>query len=583
MSESFNFELKLVSDLDKVARRNAESLKTVQVQGQKAQKALDWGGALGKQFEKVGFASARAAQKQHQSFASSWSKIGMAADRAAKQQQKSFDRSIISHERAVERRTDKLRENSLGSGIKEGLGVGNLTKASFYGALMADGVMKAGEMLIEGAHKFVDVITEGIAHAFEAAGHEEKLGRQFKLSLGGKDGKESLEDADRFSKLTKFTPEQLAPMLLRLRRAGFDQKSARQTIATGSDIEAAGGLSTQEYAEFAEHLKLKGGVTTKQLVGAGINAPQFYKDLGKKLHVSAATAEKQAGEGGKIDTQLMLNMITAAVNKKQGGAAGTGGMAESTGFEARLAKLSALSDQYLKRLSDSPGFHHASEMLGHLLDNLDPESPTGQRIMSSLNGMFEKIVGYLGNPEDAADSLADKIEDAVGFAGELVDDFRSWADALLPSLETLEDMFFAMRKMKAIATGDEKGLASTLFDEAGVDKKRLSRGLEKQLRGQDKEMYQANLDDRLKRGDIAQQQGGIYGPVNMPAVEKAARADTDAQKNEIRKAAGVNIVVQPGAVVVHGAAGDEETHKQAGEGLHREVTRQLARAAQGGG
>jgi len=47
--ESFNFELKLVSDIDRVSKRNAESLKTVQAQGQKAQKALDWGGALGKQ------------------------------------------------------------------------------------------------------------------------------------------------------------------------------------------------------------------------------------------------------------------------------------------------------------------------------------------------------------------------------------------------------------------------------------------------------------------------------------------------------------------------------------------------------
>lgn len=583
MAESFNFELKLVSNIDSVAKRDATALKGVQVQGQKAQKALDWGSNLGKQFEKVGFAGARVQKKQqdgfagvfgkigaasekaaarnHQAFASSWAKIGMAAQRA---QQKAHDKA--------EALSEKREQHSLLGGVKEGLGLEKLTSAAFLGSAMAEGAFRLVDSLIEGAHKVVDIIGEGVAKAFEEAGKEEKLGRQFKLSLGDEKGKESLEDAERFSKLTKFTPEQIAPMLLKLRRAGFNQKSARQTIATGTDIEAAGGLSTQEYAEFAEHLKLKGGVTTKQLVGAGINAPQFYKDLGKKLGISAESAEKKAGEGGKIDTQLMLNMITAAVNKKQGGAAGTGGMAESTGFEARYARFMDLSNQYLKRLSKSPEFQHVSDMFAGLIDKLDPDSPTGKRIQVAIESMFTKITSLIGDPNDAADGLASTIEQVVHLFGEAVDAGSALADALLPSLNTVEDMLIGMRQFVALTSGDKEGFAAALQDEANVKAGRMVRGFQKMNRMQAKfetENANAGIYESSAANDSQQSGGDAY-----PAAPNSSQAPGGTV---------IHMSVAPGAVVVSGAVGDESTHKEAGEKLYSEVTRQLARAAQSGG
>lgn len=595
MSESFNFELKLVSDLDKVARRNVDSLKNVQVQGQKTQKALDWGGGLGKQFEKIGFAGARAQKKQQDGFAGMFGKIGFAAEKAAQKQHQSFANSwakigmaaqraqVRAHAQA-ERLAEKSQQHSLLGGIKEGVGFEKLTSAAFIGSAMAEGAFRLVDALLEGAHKVVDVIEDGIAKAFESAGHEEKLGRQFKLSLGGKEGGESLEDAGRFSKLTKFTPEQIAPMLLRLRRAGFGEKSARQTIATGSDIEAAGGLSTQEYAEFAEHLKLKGGVTSKQLVGAGVNAPQFYKDLGKKLGIGADAAEKKAGEGGKIDSQLMLNMITEAVNKKQGGAAGTGGIAESTGFEARFAKFSALSEQYLKRLSNSPGLKSVSEMFGKLLDKLDPDSPTGKRIQAAIETMFGKITAFVGDPEDAAEGLASAVEQTVHLFGEAVDAARDLADALVPSLDTIQDMLIGLRQVVAIQSGDKAGLAAAAQQEVDVKAQRVIRMFDKQnrMRAKFEKQNQDAFDDANQYEPAA---GGASGATAGQYAQNVAGANSMVGGNAIPGVGGkvTHIHVAPGAVVVHGAAGDESTRKEAGDGLHREVTKQLARAAQGGG
>lgn len=578
--ESFNFELKLVSNIEEKASRGATALKGVQSQGQKAQKALDWSANLGKQLERVGFASARAAKKQQDAFSAAWVKIGMAAERAAKQQQRAF-------ERAVEKRMDRMQDSSMAGGIKEGLGVGKLTSAAFYGSVLAEGAFKMVDVLMEGIHKVVDTFEEGVSRAFEEAGRQQTLRIGERLSLGRAGGKEFRQDADRFSKLTGMDDDAIRAILLPLRRAGVNQQGARTAFAAASDVAAGEGRGGDagrigELVQAFTRIKLRGEVEDRFLSQIGVEQKGIYAELAKTLHISADAAKKRAA-AGKIDPQVVLNAIYHGIEKQQGGKLGTGSIEVSKSFEARLARVKNLPSEYLKNLVDSPAFQRASDLMAGLLENLDPDSPAGQRIMQSVEHMFDRIAGFVGDPKDAADSLADKVEDVIGFAEQLTDDFRSWADALLPSLETLEDMVFAARKFKAITTADQVGLAAVNADQARSDQKRVARGVEKQLRQQDPQMLQDAVDARLKKAEMLHKAGGFYGPINMPAVEKAARADVEAQKNELRRAAGVNIVVQPGAVQVTGNPGDDDTHREVGDKLHKHVVRELGRAAQQGG
>lgn len=578
--ESFNFELKLVSDIDKVAKRGVDPLKKVEEQAKRSQKALDWGANLGKQFERVGFTSARAAKKQHDSFAASWAKIGMAAEKAAQRQKRAF-------ERAVEKRADQMRENSLGAGIKEGFGFGRLASAAFIGSALADGAFKAADLLIEGAHKVVETIEEGVVRAFEEASKQQTLRIGEKLSLGAGGGKEFRQDADRFSKLTGFDDDIIRAMLLPMRRSGMNQQGARTAFAAASDVAAGEGRGgdagrVQELLGAFNRIKLTGQVETRFLSQIGVETKGVYAELAKTLHISADEAKKRAA-GGKIDPQIILNALYHGIERQQGGKLGTGSIAYSKSFEARFERLKNLPNEYLKNLVDSPNFARASDLMAGLLEKLDPESPSGQRIMSSIEGMFDKIASFIGDPEDAAENLADKVEDIIHFSEELVGDFRSWADALVPTLDTLEDIYMAARKMKAFASNDRQAQVQVLRDQAQIDQRRVARSIEKTLRAQTPEMMQEAIADRVKRAEAYKAAAHDYSPIYMPAIEKAAKQDVEDQKNKLREAAGVHITVAPGAVVVHGPIGDDETHKEAGEGLHREVTRQLARAAQGGG
>jgi hypothetical protein len=587
--EAFNFELKLVSNVEGVAKRDAVALSKIEVQGKKT------ADVLGKQFEKIGFAEARRQKKQQEGFSNLWAKLGNAAAKAQERAAKQQERSIIAHERAVEHRVEKLKEQSLMGGLKEGFGTAKLTSAAFYGSALAEGAFKMVDILVEGIHKVVDIFEEGVSRAFEEAGKQQTLRIGEKLSLGAGAGA-FREDVGRFSKLTGFDDDLIRGMLLKTRRAGFNQQGARSAFAAAADVAAGEGQGGNagrvgELVEAFTQIKLKGGVRERMLPGLGVDVKQFYTSLAKELKLGTGQAgidaAKKRAEEGKIDPQLLLNTIYRGIEAKQGGKLGTGAVEFSKSFEAQLAKVKNLPNEYLKNLVESPSFARASQLLGGLLENLDPESPAGTRIMASINNMFDKIVGFIGDPKDAADSLADKIEDVIDFSRQLVDDFRSWADALLPSLNTLEDMVFAMRKMVAFAEGGgwtkvHARLETINTEEAKVDAKRNERMIERQLREQDPEMFQQALADRLKRTQMYQQASGQFGPINMPAVEQAARADVEEQKNRIR---AVTVNVHPGAVVVHAAAGDDpdKAHREAGANMGKHVVRELEKAAQEGG
>jgi hypothetical protein len=562
--EQFNFELRLVSDIDKIAGRGAESLKKLEGGAKKTRETLDFSKPLEKiesQLHKL--------EKDPAGFI----KMKKAAKELQEQQKKLLEGAGLA------------KGESFLSAMMGKLSFTKLASAAAVGDIVGEGVMKAGEMMVEAAHKFVEVITEGVTKAFEESSKQQVLRLGERLSLGGKGGKEYAEDVDRFSKLTGFDDDVIRKMLLGTRRAGYSQASARQQFATAADIAAGAGeggnqAAISEVLGVFQHLKAKGGIGEKQLAGlignaGGQTVPNLYKDLAKELHISTETAKKRLEEGGKIDPQLVINAITRAVNKQQGGAAGTGAIAYSETLEARWARVQNLPNEFLKKLVDSPGFARAEEMLIGLLEKLDPESPAGLRIQAAIETMFDKITSLIGDPETAADNLSSTIENAVHLFGEAIDAASALADALVPSLNTIEDMVIGLREFVALQSGDKEGFKAALKQEADVTARRYVNTTVRMNKMAEKFNAKNVAEHANDNGAL------LAAPTDLAARILAAQQGNNAISDRAGTSGkgaaptALHVTVAPGAVVVHKSGGetDDSAHKRAGQGLFEHIVR----------
>jgi hypothetical protein len=552
--ESFNFELKLISDVDRVANRGVAPLRKLEAQSKKTQEALNFH----KPLERVEQQLARLNRDP-----AGFVKMKKAQKELAEQQKKLLEGAGLA------------RGEGFLSAMTSKMSFTKLASAAAVGDIVGEGIMKAGESLFELAHKFADVIKEGLEHAFEEAGKQQVLRVGERLSLRGGAG-EFREDVNRFSKLTGFDDDNIRQMLLPMRRAGMGQQGVRSAFAAASDVAAGEGRGgdqgrVQELLSGFEHIFLKGGVQERLLPSLGVAVKPFYADLAKQLHVSADVAKKRAEEG-RVDPQLLLNTIYRGIEKKQGGKLGTGAIEYSKTFEARMARVKNLPNEYLKALVDSPNFQKASDMMAGLLEKLDPESPAGRRIQGALEGMFDKITAFIGDPEDTAEKLSAALEQGVNLFGEAVDAAKSLADALLPSLETIEDMLIGMRQFVALSSGDKAGFQAAIVKEVEVKAGRMVRSFQRvnkmrakfEAENASAGMYESSAENNAQQSVAPYASASNYSPAP--------------QSGKV-----VNLSVAPGAVVVHGSAGDDSTHREAGEKLHRHVVRELARAAQQGG
>lgn len=585
MGEVVSFSLTLDERVAGPAKKAADALRAVEKSADKAQSALS--GKFANSWEKIGFAAERSSMKQNSAFAGSWSKIGMAAGRAhervgaaaekaASRQQNAFAASWAkigmsaerarrqqhkAMERKKERDEEKAKEHSLLGGIKEGVGFSRFTSAAFAGSFLAEGAMKIGETLIEAAHKVIEIFTDGFKEAIAEGSKEQTKRQQFGLSLGTKEGAESFVDIDRFAKQTQFTKDEIQPMILKLRRAGFDQKAARSAFAVAADIDAAGGMKAADYVDFAEHLKLKGGVSKKQLLSANINVPEFFKALGKTHGISAATAEKQAEEGGHFDPQEMLNLIQKGVEKRQGGEGGTGAGVASDRLETRIKKLKALPGEYLENVVDTPAFKKLSDAFGGLLEKLNPEGETGQRIIASIESMFNKIIGWFDQltSENGLDSITEGVGSLVEGLGKAVD----VATMLVHAFEAVAGVAVTVSKPLGdlMAFGERLAHPTNGFNSEDELKQDL---MKKYASGK------ITLDDVTK---IAGQYAGKFDNQSAPAVSGD-------------KPAGKVIHMHNHVTTnVHAAPGEDpnHTHRKAGEETHRHTLNALEKAGQEGG
>ncbi len=388
MAERLSLELELLDKVGGPAKKAADALRGVETQAKKAQKALDFSSELSRtkaQLDKIkldpkGFHDLIKAQK------------------SLREEREKMKKSLGGHGGFF---------SSLKSGLKEHLGLeglgGKLAKASFWGHLGASAVVGIGEGFLEGAHKAVEILYDGIKEAFAAIGHEQERRAGYDLTLGKERGTEAREAIEKFAPKTAFSASQNQDMMLPLFRAGLSGKAATTAYASALDLAAGRGKGSDsgavgEAVETFARIQQKGGITTKQLSGIGLgetNVPAFFKDLGKQLHMSAAAAEKLAAKPGGIDPQILLNAVTDAINKQQGGQAGTGAERAGKSLLGQWNKLKSLPEEFFNKLADSPALPKLSKAIEGILEKLDPNGPVGAKIFAAIEDAFNKVASFI--------------------------------------------------------------------------------------------------------------------------------------------------------------------------------------------
>lgn len=546
MAEAFAFELKLVDSISGTAKRANDSLSRLERGAKKAQEALGFGKEISR---------ADAALKKLSADPKGFIALTKATRELSEQRKKLLSGAGLSSEGFFKK---------FGEEMSNHFSFGKL----FGAAALADA-------LVEGAHKALDVLSDGIKDLFKAGAASEKMSLAARLSLGKAGGAELEEDVERFSGKTQFNPGQTLQMMLGLRRAGFSQQAARTAFATAADIGAGGG-NADEALEAFKHIRTKGGIGERQLIGllgnAGGTVPDFYKSLAKTLGVSPGEAKKRA-EGGVVDPQLLMNMITQAVNKRQGGIAGTGAFEASKGMEAIWNKLIAMPEEYMKKISKSQGWKQLETRLGGLLEQLNPNSDRGKKIIAALMSGFDKIVAAADRflqPEkvdaffdslSAIPSILDKIVTAsevlatIWAGSKLVNAAGNIANNLQGAATTAGSVTGAMGGVGGVL----KALPLVGLAVAGAE-------------ATNQWAQNRDVGGGVKFGDFTSGYGAL-DPMKMhAALLKAGNAGI--AQGRVTLHAPVNITVQS-------AEGEDPTHtaQRVGEHVRRHATNALERAA----
>ncbi len=585
MAEKLSLELELLDHVSGTAKKATDALKAVEAQAKKANDQLErpakrrQGEEL-RRLANLQVAAGREDTARAQRALANTRKLALAQLDAHKMNKK-FD-----EERA---KAAKHHGGGFMGSFKHALpfrSVGDYFKGAFWGHLAAEGVEKIFQGFEHGAHAAVHIITHGLEHAFRAIGKEQERVAGYDLSLGKHGSHEAREDIERFAKKTAFSPSQNMDMMLPIFRAGMKGQDARTTYAAALDLAAGRGkgsdqVAVSEAVELFAKIQQKGGVTSKQLAGVGLgetNLPAFYKDLGKYLHISAKEAEKRASQPGGVDPRILRNTLIMAIEKQQGGQAGTGAERAGGSLFGMWNKLKELPEDFFEKLVNSPAIPKLTAVVAGILEKFDPNGPTGQKIFAALEGAFNK----LGEWVEA--TFTEKNID--GFL-EALKKVPEYLDMALKIGEALAMIFIGGKLVNAISaaiTGVSVVSAPMLAAGAGIAAiaiafQQISAAVDK-LGGL--AAVKRDLGEFLTTGGMMNAPATSRGNAGYEAYEEEQKRNLERaharQRNVSNKVdvGGITIVAAPGEDPTH-------THQRAAENVTRHLSNGLERAAAEGG
>ena len=462
MAERLSLDLELLEKVSGPARAAAAALRQVDEAAQKAQKGgLD---KLGAAFAKVGMKAAAVEQKQSAKFADAFAKIGMKAESdRIKSNARIAKASAVAKDKAAKAFAAKSDEGfkDLGDSLKTG--------ASIFAAV-------SGAAIIAGAYKAVGLWKEGVAASFKEGAAYEQLKLGYKLTLGKEKGAEALGDISRFAPKTGYDDDEIAQIMRPLFQAGMRGQGARSAFAAAGDLSAASGRPVEEFADLMAKIQLKGGITTKMLMGMGLDAKGFKTELGKNLGVDKETAMKKAEEG-KADPQHILNALYTMIEKRQGGKLGTGTNEFADTMGAKLHLLEQLPSNFLKKVADSDAWPKMTAQVGKLLDGLDPDGPNGKRIIDGLTDGFGRLLNLAQlafTPENIV-KFTDAVVSAIDVIGKIPDLIGAVSDAAGQVKDVLAKLGIDLSISKAVEGPDSwAGQQAVKIRDAGLSKQELN-------------------------------------------------------------------------------------------------------------
>jgi hypothetical protein len=245
----------------------------------------------------------------------------------------------------------------------------------------------------EGLKRIGEGLFELGKEAFEAAGEAERTRKSFEFLMGVEPADELLGFMDRLAKHTEFTDGALKGFAGSLVRAGFAGEDLERALGATIDLAA---LAPDKMAGAAEALqllskvKLKGGVSERELIGAGLSPEKLFKRLAGDLGIGVKAVEERLQQG-KVDTGVLIEALYSEIAKKTGKPLGGAGVAQSFTFLARLEKAKDIIPNLFEELEKSEGLKGVTSGLGRLVEALDPDSPAGKKIVGGLEQMLDRF------------------------------------------------------------------------------------------------------------------------------------------------------------------------------------------------
>jgi hypothetical protein len=365
------------------------------------------------------------------------------------------------------------------------------------GVSVADRIKEAGEakiggftfdlaeILTEGIHSAVDVVHELTAEFVElgkemvhVAGDTQDLNLAVKLNVGEEGANKVNELSESFEKYSRFDGNDIKKALLPiLEENGVkDEKTLEDITTAATDISARRktGLAGVEAALGSfQQIALRREVNPKLLKELGVNAQDYFKDLGSLYGITATHAEKMAKEG-KFKAQTLISVALNQIAQREGGQLGNATMEASKTLGATLEKLGNLKENLFEKIANSSGMAAVQRFLDSFVEVMG--GPEGEQLITHLSDILSDV---FGGPESDVDGIKETLKEAVRLGGELVDAGKALADALLPSLNTVQDLVIGLREFVALSSGDKAGFEAAVKEELDVKARRLVKGYQK--------------------------------------------------------------------------------------------------------
>jgi hypothetical protein len=298
---------------------------------------------------------------------------------------------------------------AVGGGVFEEFGKG------FSANVMGQFTALAG---FEGFKRLGDKLFELGKEGLEAAGGAERTRKSFEYLMGVEPAEQMLGFMDKLANKTEFTGGTLKGFASQLTKAGFSGAELNRAMAATIDL-AALSQNKLEGAGSAISLlskvQLKGGVSEREIISAGLSPKKIFERIGAELGIGVDAVDKRL-QAGKVKTGVILGALYGELTAKTGkGALGAAGIAMGDTFLAKIEKTKDIIPNLFEGLDSGGGLDRVTSSLDRLVSAFDPASPSGQKIVSGLQGMLTNF-----------GQMTQKI------------DFNVWADRLVMAMEIIE-------------------------------------------------------------------------------------------------------------------------------------------------